>query len=54
MRKKYNHFDLHFTFERKHAGIRFLHAEYVHPLKQDLVQEFQRDFKEDGSVHRAL
>ena len=52
--KKYNNFQLHFTFERKHGGIRFLHAEYVHPLKQDLVQEFQQDFESDANIKAAI
>ncbi|MCI8894444.1 MAG: hypothetical protein HFI41_07255 [Lachnospiraceae bacterium] len=36
--RKYNNFDLHFIFERKNEEICFLHAEYVHPLKQELVE----------------
>lgn len=52
--KTYNNFDLHFTFERKHSGIRFLNAEYVHPLKQDLVQEFQQDFEGDANIKAAI
>ncbi len=51
---KYNNFRLHFTFWRKHGGIRFLNAEYVHPLKQDLVQEFQRDFERDANIKAAI
>jgi len=31
-----------------------LNAEYVHPLKQELVQEFQRDFREDGNIKAAI
>ena len=52
--KKYNNFDLHFTFDRKNESIGFLHAEYVHPLKQELVQAFQRDFQEDGNIKAAI
>lgn len=52
--KKYNNFDLHFTFDRKNETIGFLHAEYVHPLKQELVQAFQRDFQEDGNIKAAI
>ena len=52
--KKYNNFDLHFIFDRKNEKIRFLHAEYVHPLKQELVQAFQQDFQEDGNVKAAI
>lgn len=51
---KYNNFELHFTFERKSNGITFRNAEYVHPLKQDLVQELQRDFEGDGNVKSAI
>lgn len=52
--KKYNNFDLHFSFELKNNKIDFLHAEYVHPLKQELVQEFQQDFKNDANVKAAI
>ncbi len=52
--KTYNNFDLHFTFERKHEGIRFRNAKYVHPLKQDLVQEFQEDFERDANIKAAI
>ncbi|MCI9151101.1 MAG: nucleotidyltransferase domain-containing protein [Lachnospiraceae bacterium] len=52
--RKYNNFDLHFIFERKNEEICFLHAEYVHPLKQELVQEFQQDFQRDRNVKAAI
>lgn len=52
--KKYNNYDLHFSFELKNNRIDFLHAEYVHPLKQELVQEFQQDFKNDENVKAAI
>lgn len=52
--KKYNNFDLHFVFDLKNESIRFLHAEYVHPLKQELVQEFQQDFRNDANVKAAI
>lgn len=52
--RKYNNFDLHFVFDLKNEKIDFLNAEYVHPLKQELVQEFQRDFREDGNIKAAI
>lgn len=52
--KKYNNFDLHFRFDTKNGKINFLNAEYVHPLKQELVQELQRDFREDGNIKAAI
>lgn len=52
--KKYNNFDLHFTFHIKNENIHFLHAQYVHPLKQDLVQEFQQDFQNDTNIKAAI
>ena len=52
--KKYNNFDLHFHFGLKHGKIDFLNAAYVHPLKQDLVQEFQEDFRKDDNVKAAI
>ena len=52
--KKYNNFDLHFVFDLKNEKIDFLNAEYVHPLKQELVQEFQREFREDGNIKAAI
>lgn len=52
--RKYNNFNLHFTFGLKNESICFLNAEYVHPLKQELVQEFQRDFEEDENIKAAI
>ena len=52
--KKYNNFDLHFRFDLKRESITFLNAEYVHPLKQDLVQELQQDFRKDSNVKAAI
>lgn len=52
--RKYNNLDLHFVFDLKNEKIDFLNAEYVHPLKQELVQEFQRDFREDGNIKAAI
>ena len=52
--KKYNNFDLHFRFDLKRESITFLNAEYIHPLKQDLVQELQQDFRKDSNVKAAI
>nr|WP_296486312.1 hypothetical protein [uncultured Acetatifactor sp.] len=52
--KKYNNFDLHFVFDLKNKNIQFLRAEYIHPLKQDLVQELQKDFLRDKNVKAAI
>lgn len=52
--RKYNNFDLHFIFDLKNEKIHFPNAEYVHPLKQELVQELQRDFREDGNIKAAI
>ncbi|MCC8164294.1 MAG: hypothetical protein LIO86_14310 [Lachnospiraceae bacterium] len=52
--KKYNNFDLHFRFERKRESVNFPNAEYVHPLKQDLVQRLQTDFKEDANIRTVI
>ncbi len=50
----FNNFDLHFIFERKNNSIQFLNSEYIHPLKQDLVQELQTDFIQDDNIKRAI
>jgi len=52
--RKYNNFNLHFRFELKNEKINFLNAEYVHPLKQQLVQELQRDFEEDNNIKAVI
>ncbi|MDO4291626.1 MAG: nucleotidyltransferase domain-containing protein [Eubacteriales bacterium] len=52
--KKYNHYDLHFRFEIKNDTIHFQNAQYIHPLKQELVQELQRDFAQDENVKAAV
>ena len=52
--EKYNHFDLHFIFDVKNEKIDFMNAEYIHPLKQELVQELQRDFREDGNIKAVI
>lgn len=48
--KKYNNFDRHFIFDKKNDAIDFVNAEYVHPLKQDLIQGFQEEFQNDANV----
>ncbi|MCD7813206.1 MAG: nucleotidyltransferase domain-containing protein [Lachnospiraceae bacterium] len=52
--KKFNHFDLHFLFDRKNRDIRFINAEYIHPLKQELVQSLQADFEGDDNVKTVI
>ncbi|MCD7716418.1 MAG: nucleotidyltransferase domain-containing protein [Lachnospiraceae bacterium] len=52
--KTFNNYDLHFTFDRKNSCIRFANAEYIHPLKQDLVQTLQEDFKKDRNVKAVI
>lgn len=52
--KKYNNFHLHFRFDLKRESITFQNAEYVHPLKQDLVQELQLDFLRDSNIKAAV
>ena len=52
--KKYNNYDLHFHFELKNNSVNFINAEYIHPLKQDLVQAFQDDFKRDSNIKAVI
>ncbi|MCC8101593.1 MAG: hypothetical protein LIP11_04815 [Clostridiales bacterium] len=52
--KKFNNYDLHFSFDRKNKEIRFANAEYIHPLKQDLLQSLQIDFQEDHNVKTVI
>lgn len=52
--KTFNNFDLHFMFDLKNENIRFLNAEYVHPLKQELVQDLQTDFEQDENVKAVI
>ncbi len=52
--RKYNNFDLHFSFDLKNERICFLNAEYIHPLKQEFVQELQQDFQKDPNVKAAI
>ncbi|MCI8638557.1 MAG: hypothetical protein HFG41_05255 [Coprococcus sp.] len=51
--KKYNHYDLHFRFEIKN-GIHFTNAQYIHPLKQYLVQSYVTCFDRDLNVKAAV
>lgn len=51
--KKYNNYDLHFRFETK-DNIDFLNAEFIHPLKQELVQTYVGCFKEDENIRAVI
>ncbi len=51
--KKYNNYDLHFRFETK-KGVDFLNAEYIHPLKQQLVQSYVTCFRQDPNVKTGI
>lgn len=51
--KKYNHYDLHFRFEVK-DGIHFTNAQYIHPLKQQLVQSYTACFGRDPNIKAAV
>ncbi len=51
--KKYNHYDLQFRFEIKN-GIHFTNAQYIHPLKQYLVQSYVTCFDRDLNVKAAV
>lgn len=51
--KKYNHYDLHFRFEVK-EGIHFINAQYIHPLKQQLVQSYIACFEQDPNIKAAI
>ncbi|MCD8023334.1 MAG: nucleotidyltransferase domain-containing protein [Lachnospiraceae bacterium] len=50
----FNNYDLHFNFGRKNDSICFLNADYIHPLKQDLVQELQVDFERNQNVKAVI
>lgn len=52
--KNFNNFELHFIFDRKNEKIRFTNAEYIHPLKQDLLQALQEDFEKDRNVKTVI
>lgn len=51
--KKYNHYDLHFRFEVK-DDIHFINAQYIHPLKQQLVQSYIACFVNDSNIKTAV
>jgi predicted nucleotidyltransferase len=51
--KKYNNYDLHFVFESK-EGVRFANVEYIHPLKQKIVNEYVKQFEQDANVKAAI
>ena len=51
--KKYNNYDLHFRFETK-DGIEFKNAQYIHPLKQQLVQSYITCFGKDANIKAAI
>lgn len=51
--KKYNHYDLHFRFEVK-DGVHFINAQYIHPLKQQLVQSYVTCFDQDFNIKTAI
>ncbi|MCD7817878.1 MAG: nucleotidyltransferase domain-containing protein [Lachnospiraceae bacterium] len=52
--KIFNNYDLHFIFDLKNENIRFTNAEYIHPLKQDLLQALQEDFENDRNVKAVV
>ncbi len=51
--KKYNNYDLHFRFEVR-EGIDFKNAQYIHPLKQELVQSYVASFDQDLNIKAAI
>ncbi|MCI9619495.1 MAG: hypothetical protein HFG85_06005 [Dorea sp.] len=51
--KKFNNYDLHFRFETK-EGVHFENAQYIHPLKQKLVQSYVGCFDQDYNVKAAI
>lgn len=51
--KKYDHYDLHFRFEVK-KGIHFINAQYIHPLKQQLVQNYTACFADDFNIKAVI
>lgn len=51
--KKFNNFDLHFRFEVK-DNINFVNAQYIHPLKQTLVQSYVECFQQDSNIKTAI
>lgn len=53
MDKRFNHYELHFRFEVK-EHIRFVNAQYIHPLKQKLVQSYVDRFAADSNMKAAI
>lgn len=51
--KKFNNFDLHFQFEVK-ENVCFVNAQYIHPLKQVLVQSYVECFKQDSNIKAVI
>lgn len=51
--KKFNHYDLHFRFELK-DDVHFTNAQYIHPLKQQLVQSYTACFDQDFNIKAAI
>lgn len=51
--KKFNNYDLHFRFETK-EGVHFENAQYIHPLKQKLVQSYVGCFGQNINDREGL
>lgn len=51
--KRFNNYDLHFTFEVK-SGIDFKNVQYIHPLKQELVYKYIECFRRDRNIKAAI
>lgn len=51
--KKYNNYDLHFRFETK-EGLDFQNIQYIHPLKQQLVQRYVACFSQEPNIKAAI
>lgn len=51
--KKFNNYDLHFRFEMK-KDVHFENAQYIHPLKQKLVQSYVGCFDQDYNVKAII
>lgn len=51
--KKYNNYDLHFTFEVK-EGITFKNVQYIHPLKQRAVSSYIEYLKDNPNIKAII
>ena len=51
--KRFNNYDLHFIFEVK-TGINYKNAQYIHPLKQELVGRYIECFEKDRNIKAAI